>query len=221
MSRNARIAAIVAATAAALAVIGAYVVSFLLAGPGTVVAATTPGPTPTANLTLQTVAAIGTGPHPDWVTYFVKDAGGDWRHSTVFQLPAHATIHVTVENYDGASGLRNPFFGLPRGISGPMRVDGKVLPVLDPSLASHTFAVPDLGLSVPIEGVPDAAEDQCEGAAPCGPNLAHRTITFTFHTGKPGTYRWQCFVPCAAGWQYGFGGPMQTFGYMDGFLKVV
>jgi hypothetical protein len=221
MSRNARIATIVAATAVALLLIGAYVVSFLLAGPGTVAAATTPGAAPTANLTLQTVAAISTGPHPDWVTYFVKDAGGHWRHSTVFQLPAHATVHVTVENYDGASGLRNPFFGLPRGISGPMKVDGKPLAVLDPSLASHTFAVPDLGLSVPIEGVPDAAEDQCEGTAPCGTNLAHETITFTFHTGKPGTYRWQCFVPCAAGWQYGFGGPMQTFGYMDGFLKVV
>jgi hypothetical protein len=167
------------------------------------------------------VAAIGTGPHPDWVTYFVKDASGHWRHSTVFQVPAHATVHVTIENYDGASGLRNPFYGLPRGISGPMQVDGKPVAVLDPSLASHTFAVPQLGLSVPIEGVPDAAEDQCEGAAPCGPNAAHRTITFTFHTGRPGTYRWQCFVPCAAGWQYGFGGPMQTFGYMDGFLKVV
>jgi hypothetical protein len=220
MSRNARIATIVAATGVALVLIGAYVVSFLLTGPGTVAAATTPGATPTVNLTLQTVAAISTGPHPDWVTYFVKDASGKWQHSTVFQVPAHATVHVTVENYDGASGLRNPFFGLPRGIVGPMRVNGKPLGVLDPSLASHTFAIPDLGLSVPIKGVGDAAEDQCEDA-PCAPGKAHETITFTFHTGKPGTYRWQCFVPCAAGWQYGFGGPMQTFGYMDGLLKVV
>jgi hypothetical protein len=49
---------------------------------------------------------------------------------------------------------------------------------------------------------------------------AHRTIQFTFHTTAPGHYRWQCFVPCAAGWTYGFGGPMQTIGYMDGFLNV-
>jgi hypothetical protein len=27
-------------------------------------------------------------------------------------------------------------------------------------------------------------------------------------------------VPCAAGWVFGFGGPMQTIGYMDGFLNV-
>jgi len=50
--------------------------------------------------------------------------------------------------------------------------------------------------------------------------MAHHTVRFTFRTGKPGHYRWQCFVPCAAGFLYGFGGPMQTIGYMDGFLDV-
>ena len=50
--------------------------------------------------------------------------------------------------------------------------------------------------------------------------MAHRTIQFTFHTGKAGHFRWQCFVPCAAGWIDGFGGPMQTIGYMDGFIDV-
>jgi hypothetical protein len=52
--------------------------------------------------------------------------------------------------------------------------------------------------------------------------MAHNTITFTFRSGKhKGLYRWQCFVPCAAGFQFGFGGPMQTIGYMDGYLDVV
>jgi hypothetical protein len=36
----------------------------------------------------------------------------------------------------------------------------------------------------------------------------------------PGQYPWQCFVPCALGYLYGNGGPMQTLGYMDGFMKV-
>jgi len=80
--------------------------------------------------------------------------------------------------------------------------------------------VPQLGLIVALPGVGDNAKNQC-GYAPCPMSNAHRTITFTFHTGAKGHYRWQCFVPCAAGWIDGFGGPMQTIGYMDGFLDVV
>ena len=68
-------------------------------------------------------------------------------------------------------------------------------------------------------GVADNAKDRC-GYAPCPMSNAHRTIQFTFHTTKPGHYRWQCFVPCAAGWIDGFGGPMQTVGYMDRFLDL-
>jgi hypothetical protein len=217
MSRSARIAAIVVVTVVALSLVAAYVSTFLLAGPPTVAAETSPAG---ASITLQTVASVGYGPHPNWVSYFVKDASGQWKHSTVLQLPAHSLIHVTIENYDGASGLRNPFYGLPRGISGPMEVDGRPLRALDPSLASHTFAIPDFGVSVPIQGVVDDAGNPCE-VAPCSTSFNHKTITFTFRTGASGVYRWQCFVPCAAGWQYGFGGPMQTFGYMDGFIKVV
>jgi hypothetical protein len=47
---------------------------------------------------------------------------------------------------------------------------------------------------VPIYGVADDAKNQC-GDAPCDTSMAHETITFTFHTGKKGHYRWQCFVP--------------------------
>ena len=72
---------------------------------------------------------------------------------------------------------------------------------------------------VAIPGVADNATPQC-GYAPCPMSTAHRTVQFTFHTTTPGHYRWQCFVPCAAGWIDGFGGPMQTIGYMDGFLNV-
>ena len=46
-------------------------------------------------------------------------------------------------------------------------------------------------------------------------------MKFTFRTGKKGTFRWQCFVPCAAGFILGNGGPMQSLGYMDGYLVVV
>jgi len=176
----------------------------------------------TVDLTLQTVAAVGPteAPNPDWVSYLVRNNAGRWERSTVYTLPAHATIHVTIYNFDGASGLRNPLLGRPTGLVGPELVDGKPLVVMPPDQPSHTFAVPAFGVLVPIAPVPDNAKNTC-GYAPCLLSMAHRTMTFTFRTGKPGHYRWQCFVPCAAGFMYGFGGPMQTIGYMDGFLNVV
>jgi hypothetical protein len=127
---------------------------------------------------------------------------------------------VTIYQYDGDSGLRNPFMAKVRGTVGnTMRLNGKTRSVIDPDNASHTFAVPALGLIVPLEGVADDAKNQCE-FAPCSLQNAHNTISFTFRTPGPGRYRWQCFVPCAAGFLAGFGGPMQTLGYMDGFLNV-
>jgi hypothetical protein len=198
--------------------VGLYVTLFLESSPPTVSAAQT-GPRE-ASMTLQTVAAVGHGETKDWVSYYARNPAGKWVHSTILRVPAHSLIHVTVYQYDTATGLRNPLWGQPRGIvGGVMNVDGKPLKVLKPELASHTFAIPDLGVSVPLEGVADDAPNQCENA-PCGLAEAHRTITFSFRTGGPGKYRWQCFVPCAAGFILGFGGPMQSIGYMDGFLDV-
>jgi len=174
------------------------------------------------DLQLMTVAAIGPklSPNPDWVSYLIKDASGQWRRETVWKLPANATVHVTVYNFDGASGLRNPFLARPQGVDGGrITIDGRLADAVNPDDASHTFAVPQLGLIVALPGVADDAKNPC-GFAPCPMSAAHRTITFTFHTHAPGHYRWQCFVPCAAGWIDGFGGPMQTIGYMDGFLDV-
>ena len=178
---------------------------------------------PVVNLEIQTVAAVGPqlSQNPDWVSYLVKDAkSGRWERKTVWDLPAHATVNVTIYNFDGASALRNPFLARPQGMVGNrITVDGKPVDHIDPNDASHTFAVPALGIILAIPGVADDAKNQC-GYAPCSLSMAHRTIKFTFRTGAPGHYRWQCFVPCAAGWVYGFGGPMQTIGYMDGFLDV-
>ena len=64
------------------------------------------------------------------------------------------------------------------------------------------------------------AKNLCANA-PCSLSEAHVTVSFTFRTPPKGLYRWQCFVPCAAGFIQGNGGPMQTVGYMGGFLKVV
>lgn len=211
--------------------IGVLVVAGLIAA---YVVFLTGGPTPfrppaaqasggkTVSLTLQTVAAVGPklAPNKNWVSYLIKE-NGKWTRSTVWTLPANATVHVTILNFDGQSGLRNPFLAQARGIvGGKFTLNGKAMSSIKPDEASHTFAIPDFNLIVPIHGIADDAKNQCE-YAPCDPSMAHDTITFTFHTGKKGHYRWQCFVPCAAGFVYGFGGPMQTIGYMDGFVNVV
>src|SRR5581483_4535190 len=220
-----KLALAVAGVVAAGVLIGFYVskLTTQAGSPTYTVPVKTGGAHPVVDLTIQTVAAVGPAlsPNPDWVSFLVRDASGKWRRETVWRLPAHATVHVTIYNFDGASGLRNPFLARPQGVDGNrIVVDGKPLAVLPPDEASHTFAVPQLGLIVPVAPVPDDARNQC-GYAPCSLSMAHRTETFTFHTGNPGHYRWQCFVPCAAGWITGFGGPMQTIGHMDGFLDVV
>jgi hypothetical protein len=217
MTRSAKLAGVFGGIALAAALIAYYIVSYLVIVPPNVQAA---GQAPSASVTLQTVASLGFGPHADWVSYLVKNPQGKWEHSTVLTVPANSLVKVTVLQYDTATGLRNPYWGGPRGIVGEMLLDGKPTPTLDPDLASHTFAIPDLGLSVPLAGVAADAKNPC-GVAPCTLAEAHRTITFVFRTGKSGTYRWQCFVPCAAGFILGFGGPMQSLGYMDGLLHVV
>ena len=217
MSFRARVTALIAGAVLSIALIAWYMLGWVLSFPPTVRAATSGG---TASITLQTVASYGNAPHPDWVSYLTQNAQGHWVHSTMLQAPAHSLVKITIDNYDTATGLRNPLWSQPRGVVGGVEiVGGKPMKVLDPDLASHTFAIPDLGVSVEVPGVADDAPNQCS-VAPCDHSMAHTTITFMIRTGKPGHYRWQCFVPCAAGFYTGFGGPMQTVGWMDGYLNV-
>jgi heme/copper-type cytochrome/quinol oxidase subunit 2 len=173
-------------------------------------------------LSLQTVGTIGSGdPHPDWVSYLAQGPEGKWIHSTDLQVPANSLVHVTIYQYDSSSGLRNPYFAQVQGTTGrTMQVDRTSVDAVDPNEVAHTFAIPQLGVYVPLPGVSNSATNACS-AAPCTPAQAHRTITFTFRTKGKGKYRWQCFVPCGAGFVTGNGGPMQTFNYMAGSLAVV
>lgn len=206
-----------AAVGAGLAVFAAM--SFLGSSPSTV-AFSAPAGRP-VNLTFQTVGTIGFGPHPTWVSYLVRSPSGTWVHSTLWALPADTTVHVTALQYDSVTSLRNPLFSTVTGVTGAM-FNGQPFSVLNLANgggAGHTFSVPDLGINVPLPGVSATAQNTCS-AAPCTLAEAHTTVTFTFRTSGPGWYRWQCFIPCGTGFFYGTGGPMQTLGYMDGFLEV-
>jgi hypothetical protein len=207
--------AIVAAVLIAAVVF--YIADFLTAAPATLAATTQNG---TARLTLQTVASYGHAPAPDWVSYLGQDSRGNWDHTTIYKLPAHTLVTVTIYQFDTATGLRNPFLAQVLGTRGDVAtINGKTVSVINADDASHTFTVPDLGISVPLPGVADNAPNQCS-AAPCALSQAHTTISFSFMTPGPGTYRWQCFVPCALKTYLGNGGPMQTIGWMSGELEV-
>ena len=207
-------------TGAVLAAIGLYIGLYLVNVPGSVAAEqTATGP----QLHLATVAAAEpSDPHNTWVSFYAVNAtSGDWRHNTTYVLPANSLVHVTIYEYDSQTGLRNPFIAQASGIvSGTFLLDGKPTRAIDPETASHVFSIPQIGLSVPLEGPSEDAKNLCE-QAPCSLSQAHHTISFTFRTPGKGLYRWQCFVPCAAGFIQGNGGPMQTVGYMDGYIKVV
>jgi uncharacterized protein YaiE (UPF0345 family) len=170
------------------------------------------------NIHLETVGAVGTAnewprpndPHPDWVSYLP---------TTILKVPAYSTIHMQIDQEDTPTGLRNPFWGKVFGTDGGMMhvtyFDDQGNPqegdmtAIDPTQAAHTFAIPDLGVFVPLLGV--------NPAAPAG---STNVITFSFKTKGPGIYHWQCFVPCAAKTVFNNGGPMQTLGYMAGELIV-
>jgi hypothetical protein len=217
-SRAARVVVVLAGVAIVAVAITLYVSKYLRS-PSPVTAAQT-GPHQ-ASLTLGTTPAVGKlGGSKSWVSYLVREHGR-WDHTTVFNVPAHSLVHITIYNFDGASALRNPFLSQVQGtVGGVMRINGKPTDVINPDDASHTFTVPQLDISVPLLGVPDNAKNQC-AEMPCSLKKAHQTMTFTIRTGKPGRFRWQCFVPCAAGFIDGFAGPMQTIGYMDGFVHVI
>ncbi|MGI8864297.1 MAG: hypothetical protein ACR2JH_07845 [Solirubrobacteraceae bacterium] len=214
-----RVFGIVVGTVLVCLLLGLYVGLYLTNVPGSASASQTSAG---RQLYLAAVpAAALNDPHPTWVSYYAVDAnGGNWRHVTTYTLPANTLVRVTIYQFDSQTGLRNPFISQATGtVGGNFVLDGKTTQAVGPDTASHVFAIPDIGLSVPLVGIPDSAKNPCSNA-PCALSFDHTTTTFTFRTPGRGLYRWQCFVPCAAGFIEGWGGPMQTVGYMDGFIKI-
>jgi uncharacterized protein YaiE (UPF0345 family) len=206
------------------ALVTAFITNFVLQRPPSLAAsparlAQGKLPAQSAFIHLETVASVDTAitfprpddPHPSWVSYLP---------TTILKVPANSVVTLQIDQEDTPSGLRNPFWAQAQGIIGGKfhmtyfddkgnPAQGDFSAIDDPANAAHTFAIPDLGVFVPLEGL--------SAAAPAG---GMNVITFSFQTGKPGVYHWQCFVPCGSGTIYGNGGPMQTLGYMAGFLVV-
>jgi hypothetical protein len=174
------------------------------------------------DITLQTVGSYGSGDHPTWVSYLTENPQGQWVHTTLWTVPAHTRINVTIINYDSGSPLRNQQIGQVTGTAGNVALlNGKLFQVINSNAGNgvaHTFSIPTLGINVPLYG--NSGNANLCGAAPCTESSPHQVIKFSFTSPGPGQYPWQCFVPCGLGFLFGNGGPMQSIGYMDGFMKV-
>lgn len=192
----------------------------LMSQPSTVTFAASNGQ---VNVTLQTVGSYGSGDHPTWVSFETQTQGGTWQHTTIWQVPAHTQVNVTILQYDSGSPLRNEQLGQVTGTVGDVAtLNGAKFSVNNSNVGNgvgHTFSIPAIGVSVPLAGV--NGNDTLCSAAPCQLSSPHNVIKFSFMSPGPGNYPWQCFVPCGLGWLYGNGGPMGTVGYMGGFMTVV
>ena len=242
MSVPARVAAL---TAAFLLVVGLVVfVAFYYVG-----SATTQLPTihyaasgGQVSVTLQEDPQNDSNTRPDWVTYYTQDPNSkQWVHTTLFSIPANTRVNMTIYGYDGCTPLRNNYFSQVQGVTGNtvavQQFDKNNKPLGGAKSESvvnswadcnvgHTFAIPDLGIFVPVAS-PNA---QQLGRTTCAARRrarrprggAYALETFSFMSpAQTGAYRWQCLVPCGGGFLDGNGGPMQTLGWMTGFMYVV
>ncbi|GAC1670031.1 MAG: hypothetical protein NVS9B9_28980 [Ktedonobacteraceae bacterium] len=124
-------------------------------------------------------------------------------------VPANSLVTVTIKDSDLGDTLipKNAPFASAQGVVGGLAyADGLPYSSLAPNKIAHTFTISQLHINVPLPG------DAKNGAT-------SDTISFTFHTGKAGTYIFQCFDPCGQG-SSGWEGSMSTKGYMMGTLIV-
>jgi len=212
----------------AVAGLGAFVVlHYLLGGPPVenYAAGVTANTGATVHVVLQEDPQNTVTSKPDWVSYFIQDPQTKaWVHTTLFRVPAGSRVDMTIYGYDGCTPLRNPIWSQVTGTIGNVEyVDGKPYSEINSwsgCNVGHTFSIPGINLNVPMATPSNPNANLC-GTSPCtsGPR---RVMTFSFMTPHAtGSYFWQCRVPCGGGFLTGFGGPMQTFGFMTGNMEVV
>jgi hypothetical protein len=103
-----------------------------------------------------------------------------------------------------------------------MNVGGRDVTSIPASNVAHTFTIhqypesdqPYWFVSVPLPAQADNAKPLANGYP------APIDVTFSFMTGAPGKYVWNCEFPCGTGYVE-FGGPMSQRGFMSGTVTVV
>jgi hypothetical protein len=153
---------------------------------------------------------IHPGGNPSWPSYGPTNQ---------YQVPAHALVTVTIRQYDSGGSLNNPWFDTVRGtVGGTARINGKLVRSINPNNVGHTFTVrgapgtdPGFFVNIPLPLVPGDSQTD---------NGKYETVVFSFVSGSKGLYAWNCEFPCGTSIA-SFGGPMNAFGYMSGFVHVV
>ena len=153
------------------------------------------------------------GAHPDWVTFGPQ---------TSFEVPANSLVTVTVTQYDGGETITNSYFAKVHGtVDNMATLNGEPFNEIPADAVGHTFTLrgipspsqPALFVSVPL--LMTNEENVGDNGYPV-PNI----VTFSFYTGGPGLYFWNCEFPCGDGTLANFGGPMSSQGYMAGTFTV-
>lgn len=172
---------------------GAVTLGLLAAGCGQQQGVNVTGPTQTSAKHVSysvTIVNGGQKSHPAW-PYF--DPGS-------ITLPANSIVTVTLKNEDdGADALPAQYAKVTGTVGGTETVNGKTVSAVAVNDVSHTLTVAALGINIPI---PPSS-----------------TVTFTVQTKGPGSYTWQCMVPCGSG-SAGWGGAMATDTWMVGTFVV-
>ncbi len=153
---------------------------------------------------------IHPGGNPSWPAYGPTNQ---------FQVPAHALVTVTIRQYDSGGSLNNPWFDKVRGtVGGTATINGKVVTSINPNNVGHTFTVrgtpgTDPGL------LPQRPASPRPGRQPDRQRKV-RDGHVQLRLGQQRPYAWNCEFPCGTSIA-SFGGPMNAYGYMSGFVHVV
>lgn len=138
-------------------------------------------------------------------------------------LPANSLVTIRITQYDSGGQIYNPYLADVVGtVDGTANYDGKAETGIDPNNVAHTFTIhqypeadqPYLFVNVPVPANGANAPTDAAGY-PKDPHV----IEFSFITGDPGQYIWNCEFPCGTGYVE-FGGPMQQRGWMSGTVTV-
>ena len=165
---------------------------------------------------LQGVHGKGGGPHPDWVTYSNDNV----------DVPANTTVDVTIDQYDSGGAANNPFFDSVVGtIGGDDTVNGVTTTKIGANDVGHTFTMRGLpgngkplfiSVPLPLNTATKFPVHIGEGDYP-----KPVVVKFSFKTGGPTVYEFNCEFPCGGSREgNGFGEAMSSFGYMSGTFTV-